>query len=406
MNYGELNPAPENRVEFGFKGKREHVITPNTPNISYPGQTLKIVIPKGSSDVTIVKETLNITAKVPITSKDKSASLVQNFGRNVCKKRMLQLGSNDFNNLDNSDKYYTYSDLHLGKNERKNCIPQGIQSNQGLQARAGATKKTDGTTAISFTAEENAIKKTLEDRFEIPLDFDFFKQSICPYGLKEDLAVTIELNSAAKVLIATDDTNATYNLSDISLEYDVIIDEDYAKEVCAQYNYMSIPYTRITNALSTIKPKNHKKWEFDICQPSHSLQGILVLFKERGLDFNHKTEKYYNPTIEKVSIMIDGSPHQLYRGGLLSRDTFPEIKKYYKGDVNLGEFVTTKFALWIDMRSSISNTLHGTGRRVKGNIQLQIEKVEETSGDLDSYIFVMQDALINIQDGRVKNIEK
>ena len=107
MNYGELDPTHENRTEFGFKGKREHVVMPNTPNISYPGQTLKIVIPKGSSDVTIVKETLKITAKVPITSKDKSASVVQNFGRNVCKKRMLHLGSNGLNHLDNSDKYYT-----------------------------------------------------------------------------------------------------------------------------------------------------------------------------------------------------------------------------------------------------------------------------------------------------------
>ena len=29
------------------------------------------------------------------------------------------------------------------------------------------------------------------------------------------------------------------------------------------------------------------------------------------------------------------------------------------------EFLTTKFGLWIDTRSSTSNTLHGSGRAVK-----------------------------------------
>ena len=44
-----------------------------------------------------------------------------------------------------------------------------------------------------------------------------------PYGLnKEDLFVRLELNSAEKVILWAGDTNATYKLSDISLEYDAI----------------------------------------------------------------------------------------------------------------------------------------------------------------------------------------
>ena len=46
-------------------------------------------------------------------------------------------------------------------------------------------------------------------------------------GLKK-----IELNSSEKVILCTGGTSATYTLSDISLEYDIIFDEPY---ICHRY---------------------------------------------------------------------------------------------------------------------------------------------------------------------------
>ena len=40
------------------------------------------------------------------------------------------------------------------------------------------------------------------------LDFDFFKNPVCPYGLREDLIVRLELNSAGKVILCSGDTSA------------------------------------------------------------------------------------------------------------------------------------------------------------------------------------------------------
>ena len=37
--------------------------------------------------------------------------------------------------------------------------------------------------AITITTKENAIKKTFDKRFAMPLDFDFFKRPVCLYGL-------------------------------------------------------------------------------------------------------------------------------------------------------------------------------------------------------------------------------
>ena len=77
-------------------------------------------------------------------------------------------------------------------------------------------------------------------------------------------------------------------------------------------------------------------------------------------------------------------PHQLFAAGPQARDIYPELKKYFyreHSNVTWEEFLTTKFGLWIDTRSSTNNTLHGSGRAVeKSGILLQIEKASETSG--------------------------
>ena len=68
--------------------------------------------------------------------------------------------------------------------------------------------KKAGGRALTVTTQENAIKKTFDKRFAMLLDFDFFKNPVCPYGLREDLIVRLELNSAGKVILCSGDTSA------------------------------------------------------------------------------------------------------------------------------------------------------------------------------------------------------
>ena len=135
--------------------------------------------------------------------------------------------SKEINTINNSDVFDTYKDLYLGAKEREERLLQDIQGANGLKARVGS-KKADGT-ALAVTTQENAIKKTFDKRLAI--DFDFFKHSLYPYGLKEDLIVRLELNSSEKVILAAGDTSTIYKLSDISLEYDAIFDEPYARTI-------------------------------------------------------------------------------------------------------------------------------------------------------------------------------
>ena len=144
------------------------------------------------------------------------------------------------------------------------------------------------------------------------------------------------------------------------------------------------------------------------------MQGLLLLFLDKRGDFADKNEEFYNPSINETSVMINGLSLQLYRAGLQARDIYPELKKYFykeNSDVTWEEFLTTKFALWIDTRSSTNNILHGSGRAVeKSGILLQIEKAPETSGDdLICHVLSHEDttAGLNVADpSSILTIEK
>ena len=86
-----------------------------------------------------------------------------------------------------------------------------------------------------MTTQKNVIEKTYDKRFAIPSGFDFFKHPVYPYGLKEDLSVTIELNFAKQMILCTEDTNAVYKISDIIFEYDAIFDDPYATSTRGMY---------------------------------------------------------------------------------------------------------------------------------------------------------------------------
>ena len=70
--------------------------------------------------------------------------------------------------------------------------------------------------------------------------------------------------------------------------------------------------------------------------------------------------------------------------------------------LNVGEYSTDKYALWLDFRMIDENTLHGTGRRIENaseGITLQIEKKSQSAGNVNAYIYLIMDAQLNIQNG-------
>ena len=149
------------------------------------------------------------------------------------------------------------------------------------------------------------------------------------------------------------------------------------------------------------------------------MKGILVLFKEEK-PYQRDTSKYYNPKLQKVSVIVEGKPNQLYAQGMRSFEQYDEICKYFAEgkqkdnnpnevqkhlqlhDLSVGEYLTYKNALCLDFRTIDENTLHGTGRRIEHaseGITLQIEKKVQSAGNLNAYIYLIMDAQLNIQNG-------
>ena len=117
---------------------------------------------------------------------------------------------------------------------------------------------------------------------------------------------------------------------------------------------------------------------------------------------------------------MEGKPNQLYTQGMRSFQQYEKICKYFAEgkqrdndaneiqkhlqhyDLSLGEYLVSKYALWLDFRMIDENEVHGTGRRIENaseGITLQIEKKAESAGALNAYIYLIMDAQLNIQNG-------
>ena len=149
--------------------------------------------------------------------------------------------------------------------------------------------------------------------------------------------------------------------------------------------------------------------------PTRSLKGILLLFEDpavgaMGPAFGRNSEFYYNPLVTKVQVMVEGIPNQLYAQGMFQYHEI--VKEFAREDLKGAELSSTdistyfrsRYALWLDFRSSDDRKLHGSGRRVENasdGVTLQLDKNAQTAGPLNCYVYLLMDAQLNIGDGRL-----
>ena len=246
--------------------------------------------------------------------------------------------------------------------------------------------------------------------------------SAAPYyqaGLRNRLCYEITFNDynlVTKSRVSSPKVpDAKYKITDISLEYEIVTQPDLLRSTRSEYQHMALLYDRILRHRKITVNKSDTVWNWSFDTPCKSLKGILVLFEEEK-SFARDTSKFCNPKIQKVSVIVEGKPNQLYSQGMRSFEQYDEAHKYFAEgkllnevqaqlqlyDVSLGEYLVNKYALWLDFRTIDENELHGTGRRIENaleGITLQIEKREESAGALNAYIYLIMNAQLNIQSG-------
>ena len=426
MEYGKrLNPKRSLRTPKGIKGTREKVIVTHNPIEIDQAQELLVRFPNLGSDDVIIPGMANLSFNIELTSTvETNRTLVSNIGRAIIKKLGVKFEGNEIMSVDDYDVLTCYRDLWKTKSEKRNAIRQGIISNDGCTENCIKLRINAGDKNAS-NAQDKAIADAYGNKFIIPLDFEML-DSAAPYyqaGLGNRLCYELtfnDYNQVTKSAVSSQKVpDAKYRITDISLEYVIVTQPDLMRSIRSKYQHMAVLYDRILRHRKIIVNRSDTVWNWAFNTPCKSLKGILVLFEEEQ-SYPQDTSKFYNPKIQKVSVIVEGKPNQLYAQGMRLFEQYDEICKYFvEGkqkdndtneiqkhlqlyDLSLREYSVNKFALWLDFRTTDENELHGMGKRIENaseGITLQIEKKAESAGALNAYIYLIMDAQLNIQNG-------
>ena len=425
MEVGDkLNPQRSHRKGFALKGLHQHIIKTNNPFTICPDELLTVRFPDLKENQVIIPGTTKLTFNITLAGTDVNRTLVKNLGRNIIRRLVVKLEGNEIISIDDYDVLFSYIDSRKCKTERLNTVFQGIVDADGQTENAIKHRINSGDKANN--AKDQTVASIFNNRFCIPLDFEILESSLPLYQYGLDSRLTYELTFANySDVIKSTDSDATYTISNISLEFDTIINASLASQIRTEYMKSSILYNRILTACIIQLDKSDTSFLVDINSPSKSLKGVLLIFTQErsATKFARDTEECYNPKITKVEVTVQGVPNELYAQDTEYRHQYDEIVKHFAEgrlkeagaiqkdlqlhNVNIASYYTHKYALWLDFRTIDDNRLHGSGRRLENTsegIRLQITKKAESAGKLSCYLYIFQDAQINVSDAQFLNV--
>ena len=378
----KLNPQRSYRKGFALKGLHQHIIKANNSSTIGPDELLTVHFPDLKENQVIIPSTTKLNFNISLAGTDVNRTLVGNLGRITIRKLVVKLEGNEIISTDDYDVLYSYYDCWKCKTERLNAVFQGIveadsQSKNAIKHWINATDKANN-------AKDQTVALIYDNRFCIPLDFEILESSLPLYQYGLGSRLTYELSFADySNMIKSTDPDATYTISNISLEFDTIINASLASQIRTEYLKSIILYDRILRAC--IIPLNNSNTSFSvgINSPSKSLKGVLLIFmKERSATkFTRNTQEFFNPKITKVEVTVEGMPNELYAQNMEHRHQYDEIVKHFAEgrlkesgaiqkdlqlhNINIASYYTSKYALWLDFRTIDDNRLHGSGRQLE-----------------------------------------
>ena len=331
MEVGDkLNPQRSYRKGFALTGLRQHIIKTNNPGTIGPGELLTVRFPDLKENQVIISSTTKLTFNITLVGTDVNRTLVGNLGRNIIRKLVEKLEANKIISTDDYDILYSYYDCWKCMTERHNAVFQGIvdadsQTENAIKHRINAGNKTD-------VAKDQTVASIYDNRFCIPLDFEILETSLPLYQYGLGSRLTYELTFADySDVIQSMDHDATYMISNISLEFDTIINASLASQIRTEYMKSSILYDRILRAHIIPLNKSDTSFSVDINSPSKSLNGVLLIFTQErsATKFARDTEEFYHPKITKVEVTVEGVPNELYAQNMEYRHQYDEIIKHF-----------------------------------------------------------------------------
>jgi len=365
----EIEPTFTDKIPLGSKSERAtHIVTHN-PNAATAGEVLYVRCPKLTSGMNLVSGSLDLVFDL-IVSGNAGNVLVQNVAKNLFSRVVLKFEGEVLYDLVNNQLIETYRDLYKHTKDRVNSTFYGISNDDLRSAQSGASEA-GGDDAILYQ------------------------------------------------ILKSPDGDMKYTLSNIQLEYETIQDVDLSRRITGSYNSgKSFLYEHVLHFRTSTWKQSDTILNENINVPRKSLKGILLLLTMAQPQATYDSENFINPQIESVEITIEGVPNKVYSQGYAPRHLWKEARRYFgqtaaDHDIYINEldFHRDKFCLFVDARSFQSVDHHGQGLKIentKDGVQLQIKKKDTHVDDVDkniyAHIYVLSDAMITIEGGKLKNI--
>ena len=331
MELGDkLNPQRSYRKGFALKGLRQHIIKMSNPVTIWPNELLTVHFLDLKENQLIIPSTTKLTFNISLVGTDVDRTLVGNLGRNIIGKLVAKLEGNEIISIDDYDILCSYYDCWKCTNERLNAVFQGMVEADGQTENAIKHRINAGDKANN--AKDQTVALIYNNCFCIPLDFEILESSLplYQYGLGSHLTYKLTFADYLDVIKAMY-PDATYTISNISLEFDTVINASLASQIRMEYVKSSILYGRILRACIIPLSDSNMSLSVDINSPSKSLKGVLLIFtKQRSATkFACNTEEFFNPKITKVEVTVEGVPNELYSQNMEYRHQYDEIVKHF-----------------------------------------------------------------------------
>ena len=281
----KLNPQRSYRQGFTLKAIQQHIVKTNNPSTIGPAELLTVRIPDLKENQAFIPGTTKLTFNISLNGTDMNRTLVKNLGRNIIRKLVVKLEGNEIISIDDYDVLYSYYDCWKCTTERLNAVFQGIVESDGQTENAMKHRINAGDKAND--AKDKTVASIYNNKFCIPLDFEILESSIrlYQYGLGSRLTYELTFADYSDVIRAAN-PDATYTISNISLEFDTVINASLASQIRTEYMKCSILYDR--NLRPRIIPLNDSKTSFsiDINSPSKSLKGCYSFLRKKEAPLN------------------------------------------------------------------------------------------------------------------------
>ena len=278
MEVGDrLNPQRSYRKGFTLKGLQQTLVKTNNPSTIGPNELLTVHFPDLKEGRVIIPGTTKLTFNINLKGTDVNRTLVKNLGRNIIRKLVVKLEGNEIISTDDYDVLYSFYDCWKCTNERLNAVFQGIVEADGQTENAIKHRINAGDKANN--AKDQTEASIYDNHFCIPLDFEILESSLPLYQKGLGSCLTYELTFAgySDVIKATN-PDATYTISNISLEFDTITNASLASQIRTEYMKSSILYDRILRARIIQLNDSDTSFTVDINSPSKIFKGVLLIF--------------------------------------------------------------------------------------------------------------------------------